>query len=131
LTRVAQVKRLRLSEASGSLRPTLLQRDLERQKAEFKNRCARLSLAARGQVDGWVSRLAALERIRQTLGYKETLNRGYAVVRGDGDVVTSMAQAKNAAALEIEFQDGRYKIGAAPARKSKTRKTPPDQGSLF
>ena len=73
----------------------------------------------------------ALERIRQTLGYKETLNRGYAVVRGDGDVVTSKAKAKKATVLEIEFQDGRYKIGAAPARKPKPKETPPDQGSLF
>ncbi len=129
LTRAAQIKRLRLSEASGSLRPALLQRDLERQKAEFSNRCARLSLAARGQVEGWTSRLASLERIRQTLGYKETLNRGYAVVRGDGDVVTTKGAASKAGALEIEFQDGRLKIGTAPARKAKP--SPPDQGSLF
>ena len=129
LTRAAQIKRLRLSEASGSLRPALLQRDLERQKAEFSNRCARLSLAARGQVEGWTSRLASLERIRQTLGYKETLNRGYAVVRGDGDVVTTKGAASKAGALEIEFQDGRLTIGTAPARKAKP--SPPDQGSLF
>ena len=154
LTRAAQVKRLRLSEASGSLRPAalarlvadaetkfadraarlkpeLLTRDMEREKTGLIQIIGRLARVSQGQIDGWGNRLEALERIRQTLGYKETLNRGYAVVRGDGDVVTSKAKAKKAAVLEIEFQDGRYEIGAAPVRKPKVSKTPPDQGSLF
>ncbi len=154
LTKAAQIKRLRLSEASGSLRPaalvrlmsdakaklseranrlqpTLLARDIERKKTDISQISGRLARVSQGQVEGWRKRMDALERIRQTLGYKETLNRGYAVVRGDGDVVTSKAKAKKAAVLEIEFQDGRYKIGAAPARKPKPKETPPDQGSLF
>ncbi len=154
LTKAAQIKRLRLSEASGSLRPaalvrlmsdakaklseranrlqpTLLTRDIERKKTDIAQIAGRLGRVSQGQVDGWRKRMDALERIRQTLGYKETLNRGYAVVRGDGDVVTSKAKAKKSTVLEIEFQDGRYKIGAAPARKAKPKETPPDQGSLF
>jgi len=154
LTKAAQIKRLRLSEASGSLRPaalvrlmsdakaklseranrlqpTLLARDIERKKTDIAQISGRLARVSQGQVEGWRKRMDALERIRQTLGYKETLNRGYAVVRGDGDVVTSKAKAKKATVLEIEFQDGRYKIGAAPARKPKPKETPPDQGSLF
>ena len=154
LTRAAQVKRLRLSEISGSLRPAalarligeaqsklsertnrlrpdLLSRDIERKKSDLAQIAGRLGRVSQGQVDSWRKRMDALERIRQTLGYKETLNRGYAVVRGDGDVVTSKAKAKKSAVLEIEFQDGRYKVGAAPARKAKPKETPPDQGSLF
>ncbi|WP_456389522.1 exodeoxyribonuclease VII large subunit [Profundibacter sp.] len=154
LTKAAQIKRLRLSEASGSLRPAaltrlvvearakltdrssrltpdLLGRDLERKKTDLAQITGRLTRVSQGQIEGWRNRLNALERIRQTLGYKETLNRGYAVVRGDGDVVTSKAKAKKAAVLEIEFGDGRYKIGSTPTRKPKETKTPPDQGSLF
>ncbi|HGG64224.1 MAG TPA: exodeoxyribonuclease VII large subunit [Rhodobacteraceae bacterium] len=155
LTRAAQVKRLRLSEVSGSLRPAtlmrrvdeararladraarlnsdLLTRDVKRKKDAFEQISARLSRVATGQVQGWSNRLQALERIRQTLGYKETLNRGYAVVRGDGDVVTSAKAAKKAASLEIEFADGRYAVGAGSApRKAKPKETPPDQGTLF
>ncbi|AXX98890.1 exodeoxyribonuclease VII large subunit [Profundibacter amoris] len=155
LTRAAQVKRLRLSEVSGSLRPAtlmrrldearsrladragrlnsdLLTRDIRRKKDAFEQISARLSRVATGQVEGWRNRLQALERIRQTLGYKETLNRGYAVVRGDGDVVTTAKAAKKAAALEIEFADGRYTVGAGAApRKAKPKETPPDQGNLF
>jgi exodeoxyribonuclease VII large subunit len=64
-----------------------------------------------------------------TLGYAETLRRGYAVVRGDGAVVTTKAGAEKAAALEIEFADGRLALGG----KARARKTDggPEQGSLF
>lgn len=83
--------------------------------------------------------------MRQTLGYTETLRRGYAVVRGgDGDVVTTkIAAGKAGGALEIEFADGVLTVGgggaapsgsgtppkAKPARKPKP--PAPEQGSLF
>ena len=73
-----------------------------------------------------------MDRLRETLGYKETLKRGYAVVRGDGDVVTSQAVAKKATALEIEFADGRMTVGASASKAStKPKRKPPEQGSLF
>jgi exodeoxyribonuclease VII large subunit len=75
--------------------------------------------------------LAALDRLRETLGYKATLERGYAVVRSEGQVITGKAAAEQSGALEIEFHDGRYRIGGAkPARKADKPK-PPEQGSLF
>jgi exodeoxyribonuclease VII large subunit len=78
-------------------------------------------------------RLDALDRTRQTLGYHETLRRGYAVVRGEAGVVTSKAAAEAAGALEIEFHDGRLGLAARPAKPAKP--TPPKpggaQGSLF
>ena len=130
LDRAAQVKRLKLSQISGSLRPSLLLHDLQRQKAELGHREKRFSRAAAVQLDGWAKRLQSLERMRQTLGYKETLNRGYAVVRAGENVVTTKAKASKAGALEIEFQDGRYTVGTGP-RKAKAGKPAPDQGSLF
>ena len=85
-----------------------------------------------GQVKEWQSRLTALDRLRETLGYRETLKRGYAVVRGDGEVVTTQAAAQKATALEIEFSDGRMTVGAAGAKPApKARPKPPEQGSLF
>lgn len=69
-------------------------------------------------------RLDALDRTRTTLGYAETLKRGYAVVRGDGVVVTSRSAAEGAQSLEIEFHDGRMALGQKAARKPK-----PDGGS--
>lgn len=113
-------------------------------RRELDQVSARLSGAGAGQLRRWQDRLAALERMRQGLGYTETLKRGYAVVYGDGKVVSSVAAAGAAGALEIEFSDGKMPVGggegaaspipaAKPAAKPKTKPKPdaPDQGSLF
>lgn len=57
--------------------------------------------------------------MRRTLGYEATLERGYAVVRGDGAVVTDTKAAEKAREIEVEFADGRVTLNADP------------QGSLF
>jgi exodeoxyribonuclease VII large subunit len=123
-----------------------------RQKRETLDRLSkRLSDVSQRQVEGWHTRLDGLERLRQTLGYEATLERGYAVGRGDGDVVTTQAAATAAAHLEIQFADGRVAVrageagAAAPekstqsastpkpkaASRSKTKAAPPEQGDLF
>ncbi|WRH61910.1 MAG: exodeoxyribonuclease VII large subunit [Fuscovulum sp.] len=90
---------------------------------------ARLEAAPLARFERLSQRLEALDRTRVTLGYAETLRRGYAVVRGDGAVVTTKAGAEKAAALEIEFADGRLALGGkARARKADSG---PEQGSLF
>jgi exodeoxyribonuclease VII large subunit len=73
---------------------------------------ARLSTVANAGLNGHRERLNALERMRQTLGYTETLKRGYAVVRSETGVVTRKAEAAAAGALEIEFADGRLRLGS-------------------
>lgn len=80
---------------------------------------ARLQQAPAQRFARLSDRLEALDRMRQTLGYQETLTRGYAVVRGDGRVVTSKATAGAAGAIEIEFADGKIVVQQ------------PKQGSLF
>lgn len=80
---------------------------------------ARLQQAPAQRFSRLSDRLEALDRMRQTLGYQETLTRGYAVVRGDGRVVTSKATAGAAGAIEIEFADGKIVVQQ------------PKQGSLF
>ena len=94
----------------------------------------RLALAGGTRCARDRARLAALDRTHQTLGYRETLKRGYAVVRGDGAVVMTKGAAEKAGALEIEFSDGRLALdGTAkpPAKKTKPKPPPPEQGSLF
>ena len=65
--------------------------------------------------------LAALERLRETLGYKATLNRGYAVVRSGDHVIKTLKDAKSADTLEIEFSDGRFDLSGKPSPSSKTK----------
>ncbi|MBC7146727.1 MAG: exodeoxyribonuclease VII large subunit [Thioclava marina] len=117
--------------------------EAERRNREGAQRLAalseRLARAPRARLDALSDRLERLDRMRQTLGYTETLKRGYAVVRGPDGVVTSEKQAAKQPGLEIEFADGRLAVipggggTAAPARAKGSKKTDPgpEQGSLF
>lgn len=132
LVRVVETKREALARRADRLTLKPIERDLAVKRDRLEDLTRRLSNAGQAQVRDLRSRLTALDRLRETLGYKETLKRGYAVVRGDGAVVTTQHAAQAATALEIEFADGRMTVGAAgakPATKSKPK--PPEQGSLF
>jgi exodeoxyribonuclease VII large subunit len=124
----------RYDERAGRLKPAILGRDLDRKRQEASRLVHRFVLAANAGNGGWRQRLDALEKLRQTLGYAQTLKRGYAVVRGDGAVVTDSASARAARSLEIEFADGRLRLGgkdAGAAAKKSAAKPEPGQGSLF
>jgi len=152
ITRVGK-ERLKLGTTAGILRPSLLENRLGQARRDLDARAGRLrpetvtaaqtraaerlqvtlqrlSTLAEGQVERRRSRLDTLGRMCETLSYRETLKRGYAVVRGDGDVVTTAKAAKAASVLEIEFSDGKMTPAGKPA-KSKSKTPPPDQGSLF
>ena len=110
-------------------------RDNARRRSDLDGLATRLAAAQTARLATLADRLASLDRTRQTLGYTETLKRGYAVVRADGAVVTTKAAAESAAALEIEFHDGRVPVlpgaGAGAKPKRPISDPPPDQGSLF
>ncbi|WP_435230146.1 exodeoxyribonuclease VII large subunit [Pseudopelagicola sp. nBUS_20] len=150
-----QQRKTRLSEISGSLRPSVLRRAIEIQREALGRRTDKLSplsltreihqqqarvaeLSCR-MTDACVrrtsnqkDRLAALDRMNQTLSYRATLKRGYAVVRADDMVVTTATAAKKAVTLEVEFSDGCLTLGEeiVPRKLSKTSDKP-DQGSKF
>jgi exodeoxyribonuclease VII large subunit len=99
-----------LEQTARGLRRDVLDARILRQSERFDGLLRRLSdRASRTQADR-TARLVALDRLRETLGYVETLKRGYAVVRGDGAVVTDQAGAQAATHLEIEFADGRVAV---------------------
>ncbi|MEN8841873.1 MAG: exodeoxyribonuclease VII large subunit [Octadecabacter sp.] len=124
------VGRLKLGEVAGHLRPSMLNNRITQGRERLDSRTARLTSAAVTQTQRQRSRLDALDRMRETLGYRETLKRGYAVVRGDGAVVTTAKAAKAATSLEVEFADGKMKP-AGKVAKTKSKTPPADQGSLF
>ncbi|MEM6760987.1 MAG: exodeoxyribonuclease VII large subunit [Pseudomonadota bacterium] len=130
LQRVTTVRRDQLGARTARFGPHLLARERVQAAERLAALMARLSRAGSSQIRALRDRLSAMDRLRETLGYKATLARGYAVVRGGGTIVTSKAAAEQAAGLEIEFADGRLALGGSkPARKSKGKA--PEQGSLF
>jgi exodeoxyribonuclease VII large subunit len=158
LTRSVQIRRLRLSESAGALRPALLRRTVEGERRRLMATAARLNTHALGREIAQKrrdldrlslrfaeaaerdlatrrDRLSALDRLRETLGYRATLARGYAVVRAGGTLVTTRKAAEAAEALEIEFTDGVLALGEKPAAQSRPvargKEPPKGQGSLF
>ncbi len=116
-----------------SLRP--IRREIEVQRQTLSRLADRMNTAQTTRLDRMRQQLDATDRLRETLSYKATLERGYAVVRADDQVVTTKKQAEKHAALQIEFADGVLNTGqtvaARPAPKKTVKKDTPDQGSLF
>ena len=134
--RHAERARAALDKWASRLAPALARligdagRDIAKGQARLAGLALRLEAAPVKRLADLSVRLEALDRTRTTLGYAETLRRGYAVVWGDGVVVTTKAGAEKAVALEVEFSDGRVGLGARAAKKVKAPGGP-EQGSLF
>lgn len=125
---LTEKKRGALARTAGGLNLSAVRGRIAQCAHRLETRSERLAALMAGALVKPREQLAALERMRQTLGYTETLKRGYAVVRGDGGVVTTKAAAGKAARLEIEFQDGRLELGGRSRGRVKGDE---GQGSLF
>ena len=131
LQRVVDARNERLQALSARFRPDTLGQEQQRRHREFDKVVARLAEVGRRNLDNLHRKLDAAERLRQTLGSEATLERGFAVVRSDGNVVTDTNAAKAASSLDIQFADGRITVGGRPSSRAKPAKKPPEQGSLF
>ncbi|WP_299360299.1 exodeoxyribonuclease VII large subunit [uncultured Paracoccus sp.] len=124
---VAQLSR-RLATARARMVADARRAQLDRQSAvgavgrRLDQQGPRITSDRRGQLD-------RLDRLRQTLGYTETLRRGFAVIRGPDGIVTSSEPASRAPQLQIEFHDGTVPVrpeGDQP--RAKPRKPAPTAG---
>ncbi|TMV09536.1 exodeoxyribonuclease VII large subunit [Ruegeria sediminis] len=156
LQRGVQNRRLQVVELSAHLRPSTLRNLVKTRQDQLRNLSSRLSVrpirreievqrqavnrlsdrlnaAQINRIDRLRKQVDATERLRISLGYESTLERGFAVVRAEGRIVTSKEEASRHASLEIQFADGRMTTGSTaakpPAKKDKPE--PPDQGTLF
>lgn len=131
LERLIERRKDRLQSLASRFRPDALAQDQIRKRREFDRIVARLSDAGQRNLEALRRKLDAAERLRQTLGYEATLERGFAVVRSEGTVVTDSKSAKAASSLEIQFADGRVTVGGKSQARGKAPPKPPEQGSLF
>jgi exodeoxyribonuclease VII large subunit len=135
LIKGVQSRRVHLAETAASLRPAALRqlvqarcdrldglgarltlrpvsREITAQKDRLGALAQRLETAQRARTDRQRQQLDAAGRQLEILSYRATLARGYAVVRDGGRLVTSKEAAAKAAAIEIEFADGKYSVKA-------------------
>jgi exodeoxyribonuclease VII large subunit len=133
LQRLVSRRREQLDAQMRRFRPETLSAENDRQRRRLAEVTARLSAAGTRQITRWQGQIEAQGRVLSTLGYEATLERGFAVVRSEGALVTTAKTAKKATTLEIQFADGRMEVGgkaSAPARKAGGKPTD-EQGSLF
>ncbi len=133
LRAMVQRRKVDLAQTAGGLRPMTLTRQIKEGQTRVERLTADLPNRMAARLEKLSERLSAVDRLRETLGYKETLKRGYAVVRASGKVATRKKDLPKDAAVEIEFSDGKILLAdAKPLPKPKRPKpTPPEQGSLL
>ncbi|HET7410365.1 MAG TPA: exodeoxyribonuclease VII large subunit, partial [Paracoccaceae bacterium] len=132
---------VRLTRVSGRLAPRRLRDRLDRLAERMTASADRLHPAQARLRRDRADRLAALARTLRSLGPRETLARGFAIVRdGEGRVLPRAESIGPGAALELEFADGRVAAvaGRLPATQGepstprpKRRRADDKQGSLF
>lgn len=135
LERMVASKRGTFEGLARQLQPRLIDRDVARKRQMLEGLSRRMVQAGQARTERLRRQVQTADRMLATLGYQATLERGYAVVRAEGQIVTRQAQAQKATSLEIQFADGRIETGTgaapAPRKAPKAKSTPPDQGSLF
>ncbi|WP_127105358.1 exodeoxyribonuclease VII large subunit [Pararhodobacter zhoushanensis] len=159
LRALAQRKTLELNKAAAGLRPGVL-RDRAERRAEALVRAGvrltpalqqglvrkserltgprlieRAGAALAQQLARQRDKLESLDRMRRSLGYPETLARGYAVLRdSDGAPLTTAAAARKETQFSVELRDGTLEavpVTAPPRPRKKAPEPGPGQGSLF
>lgn len=126
-----QTRHIYLSRHAGRLHVGAIRQRLTSEHRSLEGLSDRIKPAYVRRLKQISDRLAALDRQRQAMGYVETLKRGYAVVHGDSGLVTDKATAEKASALEIEFHDGKVKLGEPSKKRATSKAKPSEQGSLF
>jgi exodeoxyribonuclease VII large subunit len=132
LERGVAVQAREVARIAGRLRPQLLPVRLDRDRARLTEALRRLSMAAGSGQAARRTRLEALDRLRESLGFERTLERGFAVIRDGAGVVTSGAAARAAGRVEIVFAGGdAVDAVVGPGRKARSKRAPPEQDELF
>ncbi|MCY4259997.1 MAG: exodeoxyribonuclease VII large subunit, partial [Rhodobacteraceae bacterium] len=100
----------RLAISRRQIRPEMIHRcltglqDILVQKTQDVNSAVETVMAQRSAHQG------NLRRLLDTLGYRNTLRRGYAVIRENGTIRDSRSAVQDPSGLEIEFHDGRISL---------------------
>jgi len=122
-----------LAALSARLTPRPIARDAFRAHRDLDATAARLDRAFADRLSRARTRLDSVDRLHASLGYVETLNRGFALVRAGDAIVTDAASAGTFPRLEVQFRDGKVPVATAgaPRRRTPPRSEPPEQGSLL
>ena len=135
--RLFEQRNHQLQHVTARLRPANMLPMLTQHQSQLTRWHEALQRGVTAQITRVGEQLDSLTRQLGLLDYHKVLERGFALVRdGDGALVTSTTQAKNAASLTLTFKDGDFSAGSKPAKSpkkptAKTRASADAQESLF
>jgi exodeoxyribonuclease VII large subunit len=138
LAAAVRARAARLDAAAAGLRPALLRRDLGERRRRLDDLSRALPRAWGRRFKESVTALGERARVLESLSYRRTLERGFAVLRAEGGhPIVTAAAARPGMAVDIEFKDGHRgariagQAGDAGAKPKRSRSGGGEQGSLL
>jgi len=99
-----------LDARKRQLRPVMIRQHVAALQAAFGRMGHDLDESMTAAMAQRSARQQSAHRLLDTLGYRKTLERGYAVIREAGTIRDSRQSVQDPAQLEIEFHDGRVSL---------------------
>ena len=107
LLRFASQKKHKLLELTSKLSPIPYQQRLKSESDKVTHLALRMQRAVQAHHDKKAQSLSTLDSLLNTLSFKKTLARGFAIVRSeDGNVISSTQEISTDTTLKITVQDG-------------------------
>ncbi|WP_051329057.1 exodeoxyribonuclease VII large subunit [Geminicoccus roseus] len=121
-----------LERTAARLVPAHILALIARATPMLEDRGQRLAAAARRQIERDHARLEAQGKLLDSLGYRQVLERGYALVRSaaTGQVVSDVETARREGRLSLVFHDGELAVGTG-SRPRRGDAPEPVQGTLL
>jgi len=124
--------KLRMFAISAKLNIKVIEQNVEYKKHEVRSLDNQIRRSISELLNQLRFQLNAVERLRQNLGYRETLKRGYVVLRDmNGPVVSSVNIGKTDGPISAEFYDGKVTLVDKKKKISTKKIMSKDQGKLI
>jgi len=104
------LKKQTLSSFFFRIESLSLKRDIQQEQKNLKDLSFRLKKAYDIIAKDLGTKLQSIDRLRETLGYRQTLDRGYAIIRSSDSVITDKSKTLHLTDLIIEFRDGELPV---------------------
>ena len=104
------LKKQNLNSYFSRIEGLSLKRDIQREHRNLGELWLRLKKFHLVKFKELELKLQSLDRLRETLGYRQTLDRGYTVIRSGDSIITNKTKALRLTDLDIEFRDGKLSV---------------------
>jgi exodeoxyribonuclease VII large subunit len=124
--------KMRVLAFSSKLNVKVIEQNIIYKKNEVKSLDNQIQRLVLNIFDQFKYKLTSLERLRQNLGYRETLKRGYVVLRDtNGPLVSSANISNSEGPISAEFYDGRVLLVDKKKQVKRHEKNINEQGNLI